>query len=123
TFADPMIRSVASRVTISVADEAKHGHTLASTVTVTLKDGRTLSRRVDDFKGTPESPLDRAEMREKFLMLTSDCDGKEMARLFDRLQNLEAERTLDWVKVNAPQPARRKSPRRKPPPRKRKTAR
>ena len=62
-------------------------------------------------------------MREKFLMLTSDCDSKEMARLFERLQNLEAERTLDWVKVNAPQPARRKSPRRKPPPRKRKTAR
>ncbi len=63
--------SLASRVTISVADEAKHGHTIASTVTVTLKDGRALTRRVDSFKGTPEQPLDRAEMREKFLLLTA----------------------------------------------------
>src|SRR4029079_15677179 len=41
---DPAIRALAGRVTISVADEAKHGHTIASTVTVTLKDGRALSR-------------------------------------------------------------------------------
>ena len=88
-------------MTISVADEAKHGHTIASTVTVTLKDGRTLTRRVDDFKGTPEQPLDRAEMREKFLLLTRHCDRAAMARLFERLQNLEAERNLDWIKVDA----------------------
>ena len=54
TFNDPAIRSLARRVTITVSDEAKHGHTLASTVTVTLKDGRALTKRVDDFKGTPE---------------------------------------------------------------------
>ena len=40
SFNDPAIRSLATRVTISVADEAKHGHTLAATVTVTLKNGR-----------------------------------------------------------------------------------
>ena len=101
TFNDPAIRSLASRVTISVADEAKHGHTIASTVTVTLKDGRTLTRRVDGFKGTPEQPLSRDEMREKFLLLTRHCDRLAMARLFDRLQGLEAERKLDWIKVEA----------------------
>jgi 2-methylcitrate dehydratase PrpD len=99
TFNDPEIRSLATRVTITVSDEAKHGHTLASTVTVTLKDGRALTRRVADFKGTPESPLDRAEMREKFLLLTRHCDRTAMERLFERIQNLEDERTLDWVKV------------------------
>lgn len=109
TFADPAIRSLASRVTITVADEAKHGHTLASTVAVTLNNGTTLTRRVADFKGTPESPLDRNEMREKFLLLTRHCGRKEMERLFDRLQNLESERTLDWVKVGAAsKPAQRK---------------
>ena len=98
SFQNPAIRSLASRVSISVADEAEH-NSLASTVTVTLKDGRTLSRHVDRFKGTPEQPLDRDEMREKFLLLTRHCDRAAMARLFERLQNLEAERNLDWIKV------------------------
>ena len=39
---------------------------LATTVTIRLKDGREFSRRVTSFKGTPERPLDRAELREKF---------------------------------------------------------
>src|SRR6185369_12885170 len=92
------IRSLASRVTVSVADETKQKN-LVSTVTVTLKDGRKLARRVDSFKGTPELPLDRNEMRDKFLLLTRHCDRAAMARLFERLQNLEAERNLDWIKI------------------------
>jgi 2-methylcitrate dehydratase PrpD len=101
SFNDPAIRDLAARVSITVSEEAKHGHTLASTVTVTLKDGRTFSRRVADFAGTPETPLDRAGMREKFLLLTRHCDGKAVARLFERLQNLESERNLDWLRVEA----------------------
>jgi 2-methylcitrate dehydratase PrpD len=101
SFDDPAIRALAARVRVSVSEEAKRGHTLATTVTVTLKDGRRLSRRVDDFKGTPTQPLDRGEMREKFLLLTRHCDRPAMARLFERLQNLEAERSLDWIKVEA----------------------
>jgi 2-methylcitrate dehydratase PrpD len=101
TFNDPAIRALASKVTVSVGDEARHGHTIASTVTVTLKDGRSLVRHVDSFKGTPEQPLDRTEMCEKFLLLTKACDRAAMARLFERLQNLEDERNLDWIKVGA----------------------
>ena len=101
SFNDPAIRALASRVTVSVAEEAKHGHTLAATVTVTLNDGRKLTQRCDSFKGTPEQPLDRAEMRDKFLLLTRDCDRDAMARLFDRIQDLENQRNLDWVKVPA----------------------
>jgi 2-methylcitrate dehydratase PrpD len=101
SFSDPAIRALAQRVTISVADEAKRGHSIVSTVTVTLKDGRALTRRVESFKGTPELPLDRAEMREKFLLLTRHCDQKAMGRLFERLQNIESERNLDWIKVDA----------------------
>jgi 2-methylcitrate dehydratase PrpD len=105
---DPTIRALAARVTITIADEARHGRTLASTVTVTLKDGRVVSRRAADFKGTPEQPLNRDEMREKFLLLTRHCGEREMARLFERLQNLENERALDWVRASAPS-ARRKA--------------
>ncbi len=102
TFNDPAIRGLALRVAISVADEARHGHSsIASTVTVTLNDGRKLTKRVDSFKGTPEQPLDASEMREKFLLLTQHCDQKAMARLFERLQNVEIERDLDWIKVDA----------------------
>jgi 2-methylcitrate dehydratase PrpD len=100
-FNDPEIRALARRVSITVADEARHGHTIASTVTVKLKDGRALVRKVESFKGTPEQPLDRAEMREKFLLLTKACDSAAMARLFERLQNIDSERNLDWLKVTA----------------------
>ena len=74
TFNDPAIRSLARRVTITVSDEAKHGHTLASTVTVTLKNGRVLTRASTTSRARRNSPLDRAEMREKFLLLTRHCD-------------------------------------------------
>ena len=40
-------------------------------------------------------------MREKFLLLTRHCDRAAMARLVERLQNLEAERQLDWIKVES----------------------
>ncbi len=100
TVNDPAIRALAGRVTVSVADDPRHGHSgIASTVTIVLKDGRTLTRRCESFKGTPEQPLDRMDMREKFLMLTKSSDSKAMLRLFERLQNLERERGLDWIRV------------------------
>jgi hypothetical protein len=40
-------------------------------------------------------------MRDKFLLLTRHCDHKAAARLFERLQNIETEKNLDWVKVDA----------------------
>jgi 2-methylcitrate dehydratase PrpD len=110
SFNDPGIRALAQRVTVTVAEEAKHGHTITSTVTVNLKDGRSLTRKVESFKGTPEQPLDRAEMRDKFLLLTKHCDGKAMARLFERLQNIEDERSLDWLKVAEKKPSRSRAP-------------
>ena len=96
---DPQIRSLAECVTITIAKDRPTA--LAATVTVTLKDGRVLARSVADFKGTPERLLDRAELREKFLMLTRHCTADDMSQMFDRLQNLENESNLDWVGVRA----------------------
>jgi 2-methylcitrate dehydratase PrpD len=97
---DAQIRSLAQRVTITIA---KHPPTLlAADVTVTLNDGRVLRRSVADFKGTPEQPLDRAELREKFLLLTRHCGAGAMGDLFDRLQNLEHETELGWIAVGEP---------------------
>jgi hypothetical protein len=62
-------------------------------------DGREVSRAVSKFKGTPERPLDQAELREKFLLLTRHLDRSKMEATFERLQRIESEKTLDWVKV------------------------
>ena len=45
------------------------------------------------------------------MMITSHCDPKAMGRLFDRIQNIEREKTLDWLKV--PATAKRKSAKKK----------
>ena len=57
------------------------------------------SRKVTSFKGTPERPLDRADLREKFLLLTQRLGRDKMIPLFDRLQAIENEKTLDWLNV------------------------
>ncbi len=92
---DPHIRELAQRVQITVAEERPTP--LAAIVTVTLQDGRVLSRSVSDFKGTPEQPLTQDELREKFLMLTRHCTAEDMSEMFDRLQGLENEPNLDWI--------------------------
>jgi 2-methylcitrate dehydratase PrpD len=94
---DPRIRALAQRVAITVANDRPTP--LAAIVAVTLRDGTVLKRTVADFKGTPAQPLDAAELREKFLLLTRHCGAKPMAEMFERLQNLENERDLDWIAV------------------------
>ena len=98
-LADPQIRALAERVTISVGRDRPTP--LAAVVTVTLNDGRVLTRPVADFKGTPARPLDQAELKEKFLLLTRHCIADDMKQMFDRLQDLEHESNLDWIAVRA----------------------
>jgi 2-methylcitrate dehydratase PrpD len=94
-LADAQIRSLARRVTISVAEQRPTA--LAANVSVTLKDGRVFKRTVAQFKGTPEEPLDGAELREKFLLLTHHCPPDVVGSMFERLQDLESETNLDWI--------------------------
>jgi 2-methylcitrate dehydratase PrpD len=100
-FNDAALRSLCERVTITVAP-GHHDHaTLRAEVEVELKDGRVLKKAVDDFKGTPENPLDRAGVRERFMLLTRHCPPADMERLLARLQNIENETSLDWLAVEA----------------------
>jgi 2-methylcitrate dehydratase PrpD len=96
---DPQIRALTERITMTVAKERPTP--LAAEVIVTLRDGRRLRRQVSDFKGTPGRPLDRDELRDKFLLSTRHCGGEDMALMFDRLLNLENEASLDWIGVRA----------------------
>jgi 2-methylcitrate dehydratase PrpD len=92
---DSQINALAQRVRIEAA--SAHPAPLGADLTVTLHDGRVLTRSVAAFKGTPEHPLDQDELRDKFLMITRHCNEHEMRRLFDRLQDLESETDLDWI--------------------------
>ena len=64
-----------------------------------LKDGREVSRRVASFKGTPQRPLDQTELKEKFMLMTAHRDRARMEAMFERLQHIEAEKTLDWIEI------------------------
>jgi 2-methylcitrate dehydratase PrpD len=95
---DRAILDLASR-TKMVVRPGQDRRDLAASVTIKLKDGREVTRTVTSFKGTPERPLDRAELREKFLLLTQHLGRDRMSPLFDRLQAIETEKSLDWLNV------------------------
>lgn len=95
---DSKILALAQRVTMT-AVEGQDNRNMATTVTVTLKDGRTLSQHVTAFMGTPERPLDRSGLLEKYMLLTQEHPRDAMQRIFDRLQTLEAEPHLAWLHV------------------------
>jgi 2-methylcitrate dehydratase PrpD len=90
------IRAMCDRVTITIADPPTKVAG-ASIVTVLLKDGRSFTREVDEFNGTPARPLDRNELRDKFTTLTRLRYGAEATGLFQRLQDLQNETDLGWV--------------------------
>ena len=65
---------------------------MASTVTITLADGRRLERT------TESGMLEPGELGDKFLRLTRGALGEHPARaLFERLQQPEEEQTMDWL--------------------------
>ncbi len=96
---DPGILDLAGRVKMFLAPPPDHQGDLTTTLTVQLKDGRTVSRRAAHFKGTPDEPLTAEELRTKFLLVTQRFGAAKMSQLFDRIQNLEAQASLDWLGV------------------------
>ena len=95
---DRAILDMSSRVKMPIVP-GQDRRNLTAAVTVRLKDGREFSRKVTSFKGTPERPLARAELKEKFMLLTKRLGPRPREPLFDRLQSIENEKTLDWLNV------------------------
>jgi len=95
-LANADIRGMCQRVAITVADPPTK-IAGASVVTVRLKDGRSIAREVEDFKGTPARPLTRGELRNKFLMLMGAANATGAVELFERLQSLENETNVEWL--------------------------
>ena len=86
---DPAIRA-ACRDTVELRERPEGGNSPNASITVLLKDGRAFTRGSDTFKGRPDSPLTRAELRRKFIFSLGE-DEKAAAQLFERLANLEDE--------------------------------
>jgi 2-methylcitrate dehydratase PrpD len=95
---DQNILGLASKVKMVIAD-GQDNRDLAANVTVTLKDGRTFTQRVTAFTGTPEHPLDRDGLLEKYMLMAKAFPRDQMTRIFDRIQGLEHEANLDWLAV------------------------
>jgi 2-methylcitrate dehydratase PrpD len=95
-LSDQAIRGMCGQVSVVVADPPPKVAG-ASVVTVLLKDGRSVTKEVDEFNGTPARPLSQAELKEKFMTLTRVRYGPDAAAIFDRLQGLENEVDLSWV--------------------------
>jgi 2-methylcitrate dehydratase PrpD len=95
-LADADIRRMCGLVSVVAADPPVK-YPGASIVTITLKSGRTVTKEVEEFNGTPARPLDRSELKDKFMTLTRVRYGAAADGIFERLQGLENETDLAWI--------------------------
>jgi 2-methylcitrate dehydratase PrpD len=87
-LADPHIRALCRRVRLVTEPDGEHG----GTVTIALVDGRRLEH------GAESGMLEPGELGDKFRRLTRAALGERPASaLFERLQRLEEEESLDWL--------------------------
>jgi 2-methylcitrate dehydratase PrpD len=62
---------------------------LGSRVSMRLKDGRRIEEELEHFPGTPDQPLDRAGLREKFDTITAGPRQNQPSALFDAIVSLD----------------------------------
>lgn len=80
---------------IELVQRKEPGHSVRSTrVTVRLKNGAEHVRDRDTYKGMPADPLTRAELRQKFMLLTAVLPRTDQSQLFDRFENLETQQRV-----------------------------
>jgi 2-methylcitrate dehydratase PrpD len=113
TFLDEAIRdsavlALAEKVHMEVDPEFKASARTGQPckMTIHLKDGRSLFRRVDYPKGTPESPFGPGEFRGKFTscahrVLTEQATD-ELAKLLDNLESVENIASVGELLMGAP---------------------
>jgi len=95
-LSDAGIRDLCGRVSV-VAGDSSQGIGGAAVVTIALRDGRSFTREVTEYNGTPARPLTRDELRHKFVTLTRMHYGDAAHAAFERLAGLENEQELGWV--------------------------
>jgi 2-methylcitrate dehydratase PrpD len=90
-LSDPQIRTLCRRVRLAPETGGAHAG-MGSKVRVALADGRRFEGRAEN------GMLEPGELEDKFLRLTRGALAERGATaLFERLQNLEDETSLDWL--------------------------
>jgi 2-methylcitrate dehydratase PrpD len=89
-LADPAIRALTRRVHLIPETGGGHG-AMGSAVTITLADGQYFEHHVDS------GLLEAGELADKFTRLTRGVLGARAPALYQRLQRLESETSLDWL--------------------------
>jgi 2-methylcitrate dehydratase PrpD len=65
------------------------------TVEILTRDGRVLSQKVEGFRGEPESPLTREEIKGKFISLTSNVIGRpKVQQIINFIEGLERKKSV-----------------------------
>lgn len=92
---DPRIASLSKRVKLVLDQASKEIEGYRGVrLTLRLKGGGDLVREVSEFRGTPANPLSREELRKKFGILTSRLGKEIAARLLEKLENLERQKSV-----------------------------
>lgn len=78
---EPQVVALAQRVEIEIDPEIDRAYPeiYGGRVTLTTRQGKTLSRKVDYSRGMPENPMSRDEIDGKFMSLASAAAGAESA--------------------------------------------
>jgi 2-methylcitrate dehydratase PrpD len=88
TLADSRVRALAKRVTI--VERPQDVATMGVAMAVILKDGRKIEGHIDAFRGTPEQPFTRADVKHKFDNVTRGAlSTTTRDKLFEQLLALE----------------------------------
>lgn len=103
-IADPVVNELIERIEVEISPEmdAVYPERYAGIVTINLRDGRILRKRVDYSKGMPENRMTEAEIKAKFLSLaTTAIDADEAHSLLaDLTQAFEMPNIVplaDWL--------------------------
>lgn len=91
---DPAIRDLCRRVRVEVRPRQPNDTALATSVTIRLRDGRSLTAEAQDYRGMPSDPLDRDGLAAKFFTLTASRPRTDAQRLWSELIDIERRPSL-----------------------------
>lgn len=93
---DPAVRGLLGR--IEVVSDGRHSHSDWKTKTiVTLRDGTAIERVVAEFPGTPAMPLTAEDLKRRFEVMTGRQDPARMRDLFERLVDIDNQKSVGWI--------------------------
>jgi 2-methylcitrate dehydratase PrpD len=89
-LADPRVNALAARVTFDADPVFSDRSRLGGEVTIRLKDGRLLHRRIEHMRGMPQNPMSTDDLVSKFKANAEDVlSPAAMEEAIDRIMRLE----------------------------------